>query len=74
MSNDIHPGLHAALSERTRHLLAVAQALKTELFGIDDIIDRLPADRIDDVAVLDPADADRPVGYNPLAAVPSLAL
>lgn len=41
MSNDIHPGLHAALSERTRHLLAVAQALKTELFGIDDIIDRV---------------------------------
>ena len=35
MSNDIHSGLHAALSERTRHLQAVAQALKTELFGID---------------------------------------
>jgi len=41
MSNDIHSGLHAALSERTRHLQAVAQALKTELFGIDDIIDRV---------------------------------
>ncbi|AGU49933.1 putative peptidase, M41 family [Variovorax paradoxus B4] len=41
MSNDIHSDLHAALSERTRHLQAVAQALKTELFGIDDIIDRV---------------------------------
>lgn len=41
MSKDIHSRLHAALSERTRHLQTVADALKTELFGIDDIIDRV---------------------------------
>ncbi len=41
MSNDIHSELHAALSERTRHLQTVAQSLKAELFGIDDIIDRV---------------------------------
>lgn len=36
---------------------------------VDDILDRLPRHRLDDVIVLDPADAERPVGYNPLAAV-----
>jgi cell division protease FtsH len=41
MSKDIHPDLQATLSRRTHHLQAVAQALKTELFGIDDIIDRV---------------------------------
>jgi hypothetical protein len=41
MSKDIHSNLHAELSERTRHLQTVAEALKTELFGIDDIIDRV---------------------------------
>jgi SpoVK/Ycf46/Vps4 family AAA+-type ATPase len=33
--------LHTALSERTRHLQTAAEALKAELFGIDDIIDRV---------------------------------
>ncbi len=41
MSNRIHPDLHATLAERSRHLQAVAQSLKTELFGIDDVIDRV---------------------------------
>ena len=41
MSNDIHSDLHATLAERSRHLQAVAHSLKTELFGIDDIIDRV---------------------------------
>ncbi|QNK67656.1 AAA family ATPase [Variovorax sp. PAMC26660] len=41
MSKDIHSNLHAELSERTRHLQTVAEALKAELFGIDDIIDRV---------------------------------
>lgn len=41
MSKDIHSNLHAELSERTRQLQTVAEALKTELFGIDDIIDRV---------------------------------
>jgi hypothetical protein len=41
MSNDIHSDLHATLAQRSRHLQAVAQSLKTELFGIDDIIDRV---------------------------------
>jgi cell division protease FtsH len=41
MSKDIHSLLHAELAERTRHLQTVAEALKTELFGIDDIIDRV---------------------------------
>ena len=41
MSKDIHSRLHAELSERTRHLQTVAETLKTELFGIDDIIDRV---------------------------------
>ncbi|SDY76540.1 cell division protease FtsH [Variovorax sp. YR266] len=41
MSKDIHSRLHAELAERTRHLQTVAEALKTELFGIDDIIDRV---------------------------------
>lgn len=41
MSNDIPTDLHAALAQRTRHLQAVAQSLKSELFGIDEIIDRV---------------------------------
>lgn len=41
MSKDIHSDLHTQLSKRTRHLQTVAEALKTELFGIDDIIDRV---------------------------------
>jgi len=41
MSKDIRSQLHAELAERTRHLQTVAEALKTELFGIDDIIDRV---------------------------------
>ncbi|MGJ7499622.1 AAA family ATPase [Variovorax sp. ZT5P49] len=41
MSKDIHSRLHAELAERTLHLQTVAEALKTELFGIDDIIDRV---------------------------------
>jgi cell division protease FtsH len=41
MSTDIHSELHAALSQRTKHLQTVAQSLKAELFGIDDIIDRV---------------------------------
>lgn len=41
MSKDIHSRPHAELSERSRHLHTVAEALKTELFGIDDIIDRV---------------------------------
>jgi hypothetical protein len=35
---------------------------------VDDIADRLPADRIKDVIILDPGDRSRPVGFNPLAA------
>lgn len=34
---------------------------------VDDILARVPADRRDDVVVLDPADHARPVGFNPLA-------
>ncbi|MDH6594467.1 signal recognition particle GTPase [Variovorax sp. TBS-050B] len=41
MSDDIPTDLHAALAQRTRHLQAIAQSLKTELFGIDEIIDRV---------------------------------
>ncbi|RSZ37127.1 MULTISPECIES: AAA family ATPase [unclassified Variovorax] len=41
MSKDIRSQLHAELAERTRHLQTVAEALKTELFGIDEIIDRV---------------------------------
>ncbi len=41
MSTDIHSELHAELSERTKHLQTVARSLKAELFGIDDIIDRV---------------------------------
>jgi len=41
MSKDIRSQLHAELAERTRHLQTVAEVLKTELFGIDDIIDRV---------------------------------
>ena len=42
---------------------------------IDDVLARVPRDRLDDVVVLDPTDAERPVGLNPLrvgAAVPEL--
>jgi hypothetical protein len=35
---------------------------------INDCLDRVPADRIDDVIVLDPSDLDRPVGINLLGA------
>lgn len=41
MSTDIHSELHAELAERTKHLQTVARSLKEELFGIDDIIDRV---------------------------------
>jgi SpoVK/Ycf46/Vps4 family AAA+-type ATPase len=41
MSTDIHSELHAELAERTKHLQNVARSLKEELFGIDDIIDRV---------------------------------
>jgi cell division protease FtsH len=41
MSKDIRTQLHAELAERTRHLQTISEALKTELFGIDDIIDRV---------------------------------
>ncbi len=34
---------------------------------IDDVLARVPRDRVDDVVVLDPTDAERPVGLNPLA-------
>jgi Type IV secretion-system coupling protein DNA-binding domain len=34
---------------------------------VDDVLGRLPANRLDDVVVLDPADETRPVGLNPLA-------
>lgn len=34
---------------------------------VTDVLDRVPADRIDDVVLIDPADDDRPVGLNPLA-------
>lgn len=33
---------------------------------IEDVLARLPTNRLDDVVVLDPADAARPVGLNPL--------
>jgi hypothetical protein len=33
---------------------------------INDVVDRIPADRIEDVVVLDPTDETRPVGLNPL--------
>jgi hypothetical protein len=36
---------------------------------VDDVLDRLPPERVKDVVLLDPADEARPVGYNPLAAV-----
>ena len=35
---------------------------------VDDVLARLPEQRLDDVVVLDPADADAPVGLNPLKA------
>ncbi len=41
MEQTSRSSLHAALAERTRHLQTVAAELKTELFGIDDIIDRV---------------------------------
>ncbi|WP_052308056.1 type IV secretory system conjugative DNA transfer family protein [Nakamurella multipartita] len=34
---------------------------------VDDILARVPDHRRDDIVVLDPADRDRPVGFNPLA-------
>lgn len=34
---------------------------------VDDVLDRLPKHRTRDVILLDPADTERPVGYNPLA-------
>lgn len=34
---------------------------------VDDLLARIPLHRIPDVVVLDPADAERPVGLNPLA-------
>lgn len=37
---------------------------------VDDVLDRVPQDRREDVVVLDPADIDRPVGLNPMAAAP----
>ncbi len=33
---------------------------------VDDVLARLPAERLDDVVVLDPGDDERPVGLNPL--------
>ncbi|MBM4354987.1 MAG: DUF87 domain-containing protein [Deltaproteobacteria bacterium] len=33
---------------------------------IDDLLERLPAERSKDVVLVDPADAERPVGFNPL--------
>jgi hypothetical protein len=33
---------------------------------VDEIAARLPAERLDDVVVFDPSDADRPIGLNPL--------
>ncbi|GER10750.1 AAA family ATPase [Variovorax boronicumulans] len=38
---DISRDLHTTLAERTRHLQAIAHSLKAELFGIDEIIDRV---------------------------------
>ena len=32
-----------------------------------DVLERVPEDRVDDVVVIDPTDAERPVGLNPLA-------
>lgn len=37
---------------------------------VDTIAERLPAKRLDDVIILDPADDARPVGYNPLSSTP----
>jgi energy-coupling factor transporter ATP-binding protein EcfA2 len=37
---------------------------------VDTIAERLPASRLEDVIILDPADDARPVGYNPLASTP----
>ena len=34
---------------------------------IEDILRRMPADRADDLVILDPTDIDRPVPFNPLA-------
>lgn len=34
---------------------------------VADVLDRVPRDRVDDVILLDPTDADRPVGFNLLA-------
>jgi hypothetical protein len=40
---------------------------------IENLCDRIPADRLDDVIVFDPADAARPVGFNLLAGGDSAA-
>lgn len=34
---------------------------------VSQVLDRLPASRVADVILVDPTDADRPVGFNPLA-------
>jgi len=34
---------------------------------VSDVLDRVPRDRVDDVILLDPADVDRPAGFNLLA-------
>ena len=41
MQETIDPTLRATLSQRSDRLLAVARELKAELFGIDDVIDRV---------------------------------
>ncbi|ROZ78209.1 AAA family ATPase [Ramlibacter sp. WS9] len=41
MQTIVDPALRAVLSERTARLREVAQELKAELFGIDDVIDRV---------------------------------
>jgi hypothetical protein len=37
---------------------------------VDSIAERLPESRLKDVVILDPADDERPVGFNPLACTP----
>lgn len=34
---------------------------------VEDVLCRVPAERVDDVCVLDPSDVERPVGLNPMA-------
>ena len=41
---------------------------------VDDILARVPDERLDDVVVLDPTDLERPVGLNPLAGPTDAAL